>query len=132
MFRTYRQLRTQSKTFQQFHNKHHRHSRLKGKTPFQVFQESDYIPIQLSPRFTLPNIDHIPDGTISLLRFIRSKRKLNIFGEHFELPKDLIYTYVRAKIITSLHQAQIYRGDNLVIILPYRLPTWITLNSHNG
>jgi hypothetical protein len=73
----------------------------------------------------LPTIDYIPDGTISLVRFIRSDRKLDIFGERFELPKALIYTYVRAKIITDLHQIQIYSGDDMVITFPYQLPAWI-------
>jgi hypothetical protein len=80
----------------------------------------------------LPSIDYIPDGTISLIRFIRSDRKLDIFGEHFELPKALIYTYVRAKIITDLHQIQIYSGEDLVITFPYQLPAWITPDSQNG
>jgi putative transposase len=84
------------------------------------------------PQFSLPSIDFIPDGTISLIRFIRSDRKLDIFGEHFELPKDLIYTYVRAKIITGLHQIQIYSGDDLVTTFPYQLPAWITPDSQNG
>ena len=84
------------------------------------------------PQFSLPSIDFIPDGTISLIRFIRSDRKLDIFGEHFELPKDLIYTYVRAKIITGLHQIQIYSDDDLVTTFPYQLPAWITPDSQNG
>jgi hypothetical protein len=77
----------------------------------------------------LPNIDYIPDGTISLIRFIRSDRKLDIFGEHFELPKTLVYTYARAKIVTGLHQIQVYSGDDLVISFPYQLPVWITPDS---
>jgi hypothetical protein len=77
----------------------------------------------------LPKIDYIPDGTISLIRFIRSDRKLDIFGEHFELPKNLVYTYVRAKIVTSLHQIQVYSGNNLVTSLPYQLPEWVTTDS---
>jgi hypothetical protein len=69
---------------------------------------------------------YIPDGTISLIRFIRSDRKLDVFGEHFELPKGLVYTYVRAKIITGLHQIQVYSGDDFVTSFSYRLPQWIT------
>jgi hypothetical protein len=74
----------------------------------------------------LPKIAYIPEGTISLIRFVRSDRKLDIFGEHFELPKTVIYTYVRAKIITGLHQIQVYSGDELVLSIPYQLPAWIT------
>jgi hypothetical protein len=90
------------------------------------------VPILPPSKFKLPKIDYIPEGTISLIRFVRSDRKLDIFGEHFELPKELIYTYVRAKIITSLHQIQVHFGDDLVTTFPYRLPTWVTPDFKNG
>jgi len=77
-------------------------------------------------------MNFIPDGTISLIRFIRSDRKLDIFGERFELPKALIYTYVRARIITGLHQIQVYLGDDLVTTFPYQLPPWVTPNLSEG
>jgi hypothetical protein len=80
----------------------------------------------------LPDSDSIPDGTISLIRFIRSDRKLDIFGERFQLPKALIYTYVRAKIITGLHQIQVYLGDDLVTTFPYQLPPSVTPNLSEG
>jgi hypothetical protein len=94
-----------------------------------MIQEESYLPILPPPKFTLPTIAYIPEGTISLIRFIRSDRKLDIFGEHFQLPKTLIYTYVRAKIITGLHEIQVYFGDDLVSTFPYRLPAWITPDS---
>jgi putative transposase len=128
-FHSYRHLRSQSKNFELFHNRHHRYSCLKGKTPLQFIQENDYSPILPPPRFTLPSIDYVPDGTISLIRFIRNDRRLDIFGEHFELPKALIYSYVRVKIITDLHQIQIYTGNDLVITFPNQLPPWVAPDS---
>jgi hypothetical protein len=128
-FRSYRHLRSQSKNFELFHNKNHRYSCLKGKTPFQIIQEASYTPLLRPSRFKLPEIDCTPDGTISLIRFIRSDQNLDIFGEHFKLPKTLIYTYVRAKIVTALHQVQVYSGEDLVISLPYQLPAWIAPDS---
>jgi len=127
-FRSYRYLRSQSKNFERFHNKNHRYSYLKGKTPLQFIQEAGYTPMFPPPKFALPNLDSIPEGTISLIRFIRSDRRLDIFGEHFELPKTLIYTYVRAKIITGLHQIQVYSSDDLVTSFQYQLPPWIAPN----
>ena len=62
-----------------------------------------FIPIFPPPKFQLPNLHYIPEATISVMRFIRSDRKLDIFGENFIVPKELVYTYVRAKIITDLH-----------------------------
>jgi hypothetical protein len=129
-FRSYRQLRSQSKNFELFHNKNHRYSYLKGKTPLQVVQENGFRPILPPPRYQLSQIGpEIPEGTISLLRFIRSDRKLDIFGEHFPVPKALIYSYVRAKIVTGLHQIQLYRGDELVTTFSYQLPSWMDPNS---
>lgn len=128
-FRSYCQLRSQSKNFELFHNKNHRYSYLKGKTPFQIIHEGGYTPILPPPKLRLPMFDYIPDGTISLIRFIRSDRKLDIFGEHFGLSKDLVYTYVRAKIVTGLHQIQVYSGDDLVTSLPYQLPEFLSPNS---
>jgi putative transposase len=127
-FRSYRYLCSQSKNFELFHNKNHRYSYLKGKTPFQTIQEEAFLPIFPPPKLQLPDLDYIPDGTISLIRFIRSDRKLDIFGEDFEVPKELVYTYVRAKIITQLHQIQVYLGEELVTTFEYQLPPWLSLN----
>lgn len=44
----------------------------------------------------------------------------------------LIYTYARAKIITELHQVQIYLGDDLVVILPYQLRPWVSADLQIG
>jgi hypothetical protein len=39
-----------------------------------------------------------------------------------------VYTYVRAKIITELHQIQVYLGEELVRTFPYQLPPWLAIN----
>jgi hypothetical protein len=97
-----------------------------------MVREAGSVPILPPPKFELPKMDCIPDGTVSLIRFIRSDRKLDIFGEHFELPKALIYAYVRARIITGLHQIQVYLGDDLVTTFPYQLPPSVTPNLSEG
>jgi hypothetical protein len=127
-FRSYRYLCAQAKNFELFHNKNHRYSYLKGKTPLQRIQEEGFTPILPPPRFQLPDLDYIPEGTISLIRFIRSDRKLDIFGEDFEVAKELVYSYVRAKIMTGLHQIQVFLGKELVTTFPYQLPPWLSLN----
>ena len=77
--------------------------------------------MRLGPNTKLPKIDYIPDGTIHLVRFVRSDRKLDIFGEKFEISKELVYSYVRAAIVTDVHQLQVYLGNDLVEIFEYRL-----------
>ena len=88
----------------------------------EVIAQEDYKPITLGPNTKLPKIDDIPDGTIYLIRFIRSDRKLDIFGEKFEVSKDLVYSYVRAAIVTEIHRLQVYHGKELVHVFEYRLP----------
>lgn len=121
-FSSYAMLKRQSKNFQTFHNRHHRYSCLKGKTPLEVIAAEQFCPITLGPNTKLPKISHIPDGCISLIRFIRSDRQLDIFGEKFEVSKDLVYSYVRAIIVTKIHTLQVYLNNNLVEVFEYRLP----------
>lgn len=122
-FSSYAMLKRQSKNFQQFHNKNHRYSCLKGKTSLEVIDADKFKPVTLGPNTRMPKLDSLPDGTISLIRFIRSDRILNIFGEQFEVSKDLVYSYVRAKIITKMHTLQVYLGEDLVQNFEYRMPT---------
>jgi hypothetical protein len=122
-FSSYAQLKRQSKNFQQFHNKNHRYSYLKGKTPLEIIEADEFKPLTLGPNTRMPKLDFLPDGAISLIRFIRSDRILNIFGEKFEVSKNLIYSYVRAMIVTEIHTLQVYLGEDFVQSFEYRMPT---------
>ena len=66
-------------------------------------QKAKFEPMTLAPNTKLPQLDYVPDGEIVLIRFIRSNRKLDIFGEKFEVSRDLVYSYVKAVIVTKLH-----------------------------
>ena len=120
-FGSYAALKRQSKNFQRFHNKHHRYSCLKGKTPLEVIKKSDDKAQRLGGNTKLPQHDDVPDGNIILIRFIRSNRMLDIFGEKFKVSKDLIYSYAKAVIVTELHSLQVYVGDELVEKFDYQL-----------
>ena len=120
-FHSYAHLKRQSKNFQRFHNRHHRYSYLKGKTPLQLIEQCQFPIRTLGPNTKIPILEDIPDGNIILVRFIRSDRNLNIFGETFKMPKDLIYSYVKAVIVTEIHTLQLYLGDELVTSFDYRL-----------
>lgn len=121
-FHSYAQLKRQSKAFQRFHNKHHRYSCLKGKTPNQFADSHGYTARNLAPNTKLPKIKGIPDGNVIIIRFIRSDRKLDIFGEKFIVPAELVYSYVKAVIVTKLHTLQVYLGEDLVKTFNYHLP----------
>jgi hypothetical protein len=120
-FASYAMLKRQSKHFQRFHNKHHRYSCLKGKTPLQIMASSDNKPLTIGGNTKLPELDSVPDGNIIVIRFIRSNRLLDVFGEKFKVSKDLVYSYTKAIIVTKLHSLQVYLGDDLVDTFEYRL-----------
>jgi len=122
-FSSYAFLKRQSKNFQRFHNAHHRYSCLKGKTPMATIKAANYKQTTLGPNTKLPKLDYVPDGNITLIRFIRSNRILDIFGEKFLLSKELIYSYVKAVIVTEIGLLQVYLGDELVDTFDYRLTT---------
>ena len=69
----------------------------------------------------MPDLDSIPDGNIILIRFIRSDRILDIFGEKFKVSKNLVYSYVKAVIVTKIHTLQLYLGEELVDTFDYQL-----------
>ena len=120
-FPKYATLKRQSKNFQRFHNKHHRYSCLKGKTPLEIVRADNFKPFTIAPGTKLPQLDYVPDGEIVLIRFIRSDCKLDIFGEKFQVAKDLAYSYVKAVIVTSIHTLQVYRDSELVDTFDYHL-----------
>ena len=120
-FPSYAALKRQRKNFQRFHNKHHRYSCLKGSTPLGIIRAAESNPVTLGPNTKLPKLDYVPEGNITVIRFIRRNRELNIFGEKFLLSKELIYSYVKAVIVTEIHSLQIYLGDELVDQFNYQL-----------
>ena len=122
-FPSYLTLKRQSKNFQRFHNKHHRYSYLKGKTPLETIQSNGFEPIKIGANTKLPVLDTVPDGNIILIRFIRSDRILDIFGEKFKVSKSLVYSYVKAVIVTEIHRLQLYLGEELVDSFDYQLNT---------
>jgi len=120
-FPNYATLKRQSKNFQRFHNKHHRYSCLKGKTSLEVLRDADHSPVTIGANTKLPKLDSVPDGNIILIRFIRSNRLLDVFGEKFKVSKDLVYSYVKAVIVTQINSLQIYLGDDLLDTFEYQL-----------
>jgi putative transposase len=120
-FTSYSMLKRQSKSFQRFHNKHHRYSCLKGKTPLEVIHMDGFKPVKIGGNTKLPDFDTVPDGNIILIRFIRSNRLLDIFGEKFKVSKNLVYSYVKAVIVTKIGSLQIYLGNELVDKMDYQL-----------
>ena len=99
------------------------YSCLKGKTPLGVIQNADIKPMTIGANTRLPQLDEVPDSNIILIRFIRSNRLLDILGEKFQVSKNLVYSYVKAVIVTKIHRLQIYLNNELVDAVEYQLNT---------
>ena len=118
-FEDFNQLCRKAKEFELFHNQYHHYSTLEGMTPNQKCSGNIRL---LSSDFRLPERLSIAPGYIHLIRFIRSDRILDIFGEKYFMPDDLEYEYVWATIDTAKEKLFVYHDSKLVVEYPYPLP----------
>jgi len=120
------QVISQAKEFEAFHDKNHRYSTLEGRTPLEkVSGNLKYLPKD----FKLPSKLSISDGYIHLVRFVRSDRILDIFGEKFAMPVELEHEYVWVTIDTKEESLSIFHDSKLIDKLDYPLPkTYIQLS----
>jgi len=125
-FMNFSHLVSQAREFEAFHDNNHRYSTLDGKTPAQ--KRSGDIRF-LSKDFKLPDKLGIANGYVHIVRFVRSNRILDIFGEKFSMPTQLEYEYVWATIDTGCQTLSIYHDSQLVEKFDYPLPkTYIELS----
>jgi len=122
-FSDFETLRKESITFEQFHNDNHRYSCLKSKTPNQCVADAQFKPALLDSDFHIPErqID-LEEGYIHLIRFIRSNRILDVFGERFALREAPPYEYVIATICIDIHTIKIYIDNQVVEEIYYPIP----------
>lgn len=115
-------LTQQSLRFEQKHNSCYRYSKLKGKTPLTVLQQSrDLIRFPESdhaPRYPLPKPEA---GRYHLVRFIRSDARLDVFGEQFRLPSEAVYEYVIATVDVARQTLLVSINDVPIAEHEYRL-----------
>jgi len=125
-FKSFYQVVSQAKEFESFHDKNHRYSTLEGKTPLEKMTGNlKYLP----KNFKVPSRLGISAGYVHLVRFIRSNRILDIFGEKFAMPVELEYEYVWATIDTEEETLSVYHDSVLVDKMDYPLPkTYIQLS----
>jgi transposase len=108
--------------FEQLHNSRYRYSKLEGRTPLTALQQARttvrFPTAEQAPRLPLPKPDA---GSYHLVRFIRSDRRLDIFGERFLLPPEAEYEYVVATVQVERQRLRVTLGADLVAEFPYRL-----------
>ncbi len=120
-FRDYRHLVRESAIFEVFHNTQHRYSVLQGRTPAAV---AGTLPQRALPAgFTAPR-HRLPvyPGRVHLVRFIRSDRVLDVFGERLRVPRGLVYHYVVATVRTDAKRLVVSLDGTPVHELSYELP----------
>lgn len=72
----------------------------------------------VAPRVPLPKPER---GCYHLVRFLRSDRRLDIFGERFLLPPEAEYAYVVATVNVAQQRLRVVLGADLITELPYPL-----------
>ena len=109
-------LRTENTAFIAFHNTHHRYSAHAGATPNQIWEGQLRRPLSTAyqPPTRLP-----ARGRIEVVRYIRSNRRVDLFGKRITVAEDQTHQYVtaiikvRAKrvIVVTLDGEIIHDGD---------------------
>jgi hypothetical protein len=118
-FKDFAYLCREAKNFEKYLNQNHHYSTLGGLTPNQKCSGNIQL---LSASFRLPNKLTIFPGYVHLIRFIRSNRILDVFGEKYVMPGEVEYEYVWATIDTAKEKLFIYHDFKLVVEYPYPLP----------
>jgi len=115
-------LRKGSLNFEALHNARYRYSKLGGKTPLESLAASE-VPLRFPPCQPSP-VQPLPKplkGKYHVIRFIRSNRRLDLFGESFSLPTVAIHEYVWSTIDVRKQSLSFYLGDELLDERDYRL-----------
>lgn len=111
-----------SRAFEERHNSRWRYTKLGGLTPLAALRRERpalrFPRRERAPRVPLPQPEA---GRYHLVRFIRSDRRLDIFGERFRLPPEAEYEYVVATIDVARQHLRVNLGDDLIEEVPYRL-----------
>jgi putative transposase len=110
------------RAFEQKHNSRYRYTKLGGQTPLTALQRAGqplrFPTSEVAPRVPLSKPE---TGCYHLVRFIRSNRRLDVFGERFPLPPEAEYAYVVATVDVAQQRLRVMLGADLVAELPYPL-----------
>lgn len=116
VFSSIEHLRAENTAFIEFHNTHHRYSAHRGATPNQIWEGRLHRPLSSAyrPPTRLP-----AQGRIEVIRYVRSNRRVDLFGKRITVAEDQTHQYVtaiikvRAKrvIVITLDGEIIHDGD---------------------
>jgi len=113
MMRGATELHRESMAFEAKHNTRYRYTKLQGRTPQMALGRAQ---IRLpesptAPKHPLPKPER---GRYHLVRFIRGDAVLDVFGEKFRVPPEVVYEYVIATIDVSRQKLSITMNEVIV------------------
>jgi putative transposase len=102
------------------HNASYRYSKLNMKTPIEALQKAGTKLV--IPKAEVPQVPlkQPKQGYYHLVRFIRSNRRLDIFGEIFPAPAETEYSYVVASIDVKEQKLKLFLNSKQVEEYDYR------------
>ncbi|MQB01902.1 MAG: transposase [Actinobacteria bacterium] len=107
--------------FTTFHNARHRYSALGGLTPDQAQARAGFTPTPPDPDVTLPHGFDGLTGTVEYVRLIRSDAKLRVLDHHFDLPDEVVYSYVVAVLDIAAEALTVHYHGVAVTTFPFPL-----------
>jgi putative transposase len=119
-FRSLAHLRRELRTFERFHNEHHRYAKLGQRTPRVVHIQE--------PRRGLP--EHLDlsiirktwkDGRISFTRLTDSHGSVRFFTERFLVDPTLVHEYVVGTITTKDNRLRFYHQGKCIKTIIYKV-----------
>jgi len=115
-------LEAESLAFEQRHNSSYRYSKLGGKTPIKALASSSR-QLRFPDQIEAPKCPHDkPEtGRYHVVRFIRSDKRLNVFGELFRVPPELELEYVVATIDVKEQKLKLYLDKTQFEEFDYKL-----------
>lgn len=101
-------LTAEAASFEAFHNRYHRYSAHGGRSPREV--HADHPPQALPAPYQLPT--RLPaKGKIEAIRFVRSTRRVDLWGHRITLADTHTYTYVTAVIHVRARELTVVTRD---------------------
>lgn len=119
---SWEELEEGSLAFENRHNSRHRYSKLGGKTPLKALATSEATLI--FPKEETPPVHPLPKpeaGCYHLVRLIRSKLQIDVFGETFPVAPELQYEYVVATIDVKEQRLKLVHNDVQIDEFNYNL-----------
>ena len=122
-FKNFRQLQQEARVFERFRNENHRCSAIANQVPVDFVKQQGLNLNRLPRELALKEISlSLQDGSFHLIRFIRSDRRLDVFGEKFPVPRSAQYEYVIATVCTTTQSLSIKLGPEILQTFHYRMP----------